>query len=60
MEKFNPKPKQENLNGANKEKKYLYHRVPDNLKGNIIYPLNELKDIHPDLYISNKENYKGI
>lgn len=43
----------------NKEKKYLYHKVPDDLKGNIIYPLNELKNIHPDLYLYKAEKYKG-
>lgn len=41
------------------KKKYLYHKVPEDLKGNIIYPLNELKNIHPDLYLSKSAKYKG-
>ncbi|MFO0743585.1 MAG: hypothetical protein U0469_00860 [Candidatus Paceibacterota bacterium] len=49
----------EGLPKKNTEKRYLYHRVPDDMKGNIIYPLNELKNIHPDLYLSKAIKYKG-
>lgn len=40
-------------------KKYLYHKVPADLKGNIIHPLNELKDIHPELYSSKLKKYEN-
>lgn len=29
---------------------YVYHRVPRKLQGNTLYPLNELKDYHHELY----------
>ncbi len=29
---------------------YIYHRIPDNMIGNILYPLNQLKDISLDSY----------
>lgn len=38
---------------------YLYHRVPENMKGNILYPLNELKNIFPEIYLENVKKYKG-
>lgn len=37
---------------------YLYHRVPINLTGNILYPLNQLKEKFPDLYRVNVSKYK--
>lgn len=33
--------------------------VPINLQGNILYPLNELKEIHPDLYEQKLKKYAG-
>ncbi|MBK8551651.1 MAG: hypothetical protein IPL53_11555 [Ignavibacteria bacterium] len=38
---------------------YLYHRVPKNLRGNVLYPLNTLKEIHPDLYEQQASKYAG-
>ncbi|HMS64522.1 MAG TPA: hypothetical protein PKD83_04625 [Ignavibacteria bacterium] len=38
---------------------YLYHRVPQNLKGNILYPLNTLKEIHPVIYEEQIRKYTG-
>ena len=38
---------------------YLYHRVPKNLKGNILYPLNVLKEKHPDIYEEQASKYIG-
>lgn len=38
---------------------YLYHRVPPDLRGNILYPLNELRIIFPDLYPIKTAKYKG-
>lgn len=38
---------------------YLYHRVPKNLQGNILYPLNTLKDMHPDIYQEHYAKYLG-
>lgn len=37
---------------------YLYHRVPLDMRGDILYPLNQLKDIYPDIY--GKENAKYV
>jgi hypothetical protein len=36
---------------------FLYHRVPANLRGSTLYPLNQLREIHPDLYEELKGNY---
>ena len=38
---------------------YLYHRVPENMKGDILYPLNQLKNVYPDIYLKEVEKYKG-
>jgi hypothetical protein len=38
---------------------YLYHRVPPKMFGNIIYPLNELKEIYPRSYHFKTMKYKG-
>jgi hypothetical protein len=32
------------------EKKYLYHRVPENMRGTFLYPLSTLRYMHRDLY----------
>jgi hypothetical protein len=37
----------------------LYHRVPDNMVGDTLYPLNELKDIHPDVYERERTKREG-
>ncbi len=38
---------------------YIYHRVPNNLKGDVLYPLNTLKDIYPDIYDVEAGKYIG-
>jgi hypothetical protein len=38
---------------------YLYHRVPDNLKGTILYPLNILKETEPEIYKDHVKKYEG-
>lgn len=38
---------------------YIYHRVPKNMRGNILYPLNVLKEIHPDIYKKEVSKYDG-
>jgi hypothetical protein len=40
-------------------KQYLYHRVPPKLLGNIIYPLNQLKDLYPRAYNYKVQKYVG-
>jgi hypothetical protein len=40
-------------------KKYLYHRAPANMQGNILYPLNALKEINSKLYNFQASKYKG-
>lgn len=39
---------------------YLYHHVPNDQKGNVIYPLNQLKDRFPDIYTVQYAKYKNI
>lgn len=38
---------------------YIYHRVPSDLCGSILYPLNQLKIIYPEVYASKVKNYHG-
>lgn len=38
---------------------YFYHRVVENMQGTILYPLNQLKDIYPDVYKKHLEKYEG-
>jgi hypothetical protein len=38
---------------------YIYHRVPDNLKGDSLYPLNTIKNIYPDIYANEVSKYAG-
>ncbi len=38
---------------------YLYHSVPKNLQGNILYPLNTLKEKHPEIYEQQVSKYVG-
>lgn len=37
---------------------YVWHRVPENLQGNILFPLNKLKEFNLDLYNQYNEKYK--
>jgi hypothetical protein len=41
------------------EKSFLYHRVPEDMRGTTLHPLNSLKDMHPDLYVEKSAKYKG-
>jgi len=36
---------------------FIYHRVPDNMTGNILYPLSELMEVHPELHALHKSRY---
>lgn len=38
---------------------FLYHRAPPKMKGDILYPLNQLKNIDLDLYEQAFSKYKG-
>lgn len=38
---------------------YLYHWVPQNMFGDILYPLNVLKDKYPEIYKEHKRKYEG-
>jgi hypothetical protein len=38
---------------------YLYHRVHQDMRGDILYPLNLLKDKFPDIYTEKKQKYDG-
>lgn len=38
---------------------FVYHRVPENLRGTVLYPLNMLKDVFPDIYTETVRKYEG-
>ncbi len=38
---------------------HLYHMVPRNLEGSVLYPLNQLRDSHPHLFEQHIAKYKG-
>ncbi len=39
---------------------FLYHHVPDNVEGNILYPLNEMTRVFPDVFNKQKAKYDAI
>jgi hypothetical protein len=39
---------------------YLYHHVPNNQTGSIIYPLNQLKEKFPEIYSQQYSKYDNI
>lgn len=39
---------------------YLYHKVPEEMKGHVLYPLNRLKDLYPDIYSKRIESYNDL
>ncbi len=38
---------------------YLYHRVPENMQGSVLYPLNILKEKYPEIYQKQVGKYVG-
>ena len=38
---------------------YLYHIMPKDMKGNLLYPLNELKNKYPKIYKEQIKKYKN-
>lgn len=36
---------------------YIYHAVPEHMEGSTLYPLNNLKDIYPEIYQDRVEKY---
>jgi hypothetical protein len=38
---------------------FVYHKVPEKMSGNIIYPLSTLRELHPDLYENRTERHKN-
>lgn len=38
---------------------YVYHRVPKNMIGTMLYPLNELKRLYPEIYDAQVKKYEG-
>ena len=38
---------------------FLYHARPPEMRGDVLYPLNQLKAIHPDAYEREKRKYDG-
>ena len=39
---------------------FLYHHVPEGQIGDVIYPLNQLKVLYPDLYGHHYKKYDGL
>jgi hypothetical protein len=39
--------------------RFVYHRVPVNLTGSVLYPLNQLKQVHPDVAVVQLKKYQG-
>ncbi len=37
----------------------LYHFVPPNMRGNVLYPLNAMKEVYPDIYREAYGKYEG-
>ncbi len=38
---------------------HLYHLCSREFRGSVLYPLNDLRAIHPDLYAREREKYSG-
>ena len=38
---------------------YVYHRVPDDVQGNVLRPLNSWRDLDPTLYAKKAAKYVG-
>lgn len=38
---------------------YVYHLVPPAMKGTTLYPLNELKELFPEIYAAEVAKYRG-
>ncbi len=41
------------------KKGFVYHLVPSNLRGAVLYPLNRLKVIYPDIAATHMTKYQG-
>ena len=39
--------------------RYLYHVIPENLQGQYLMPLNQLKKNHPEIYQEHLKKYEG-
>ena len=40
-------------------KTMLYHAVPNDMQGTVLYPLNKLRDAHPKQYVDAMKKYEG-
>jgi hypothetical protein len=38
---------------------FLYHLMPKNMRGNVLYPLNVLRDKYPEAYADAVKKYEG-
>jgi hypothetical protein len=41
------------------EELFAYHRIVENIRGTILYPLNRLEEIYPDAYAEHVKKYEG-
>jgi hypothetical protein len=44
---------------SNRKTWFVYHRVPFNLTGSVLYPLNQLKQVYPKVAVTKLEKYQG-
>lgn len=52
-------PELHNIESREKPGEYLYHMAPKEQRGEMLMPLNELKNQHPDLYEKAVAKYAG-
>ena len=38
---------------------FIYHKVPADMSGNILYPLNVMEKINPEIYEKAVKKYEG-
>ena len=38
---------------------YIYHEIPENMCGSVLYPLNILKEKYPEIYNEHVKKYEG-
>ncbi len=47
------------LSTSDTKTRFVYHHVPVNLTGSVLYPLNELKQVYPDVAVVQLKKYQG-
>lgn len=58
MKSFEQPPLVEASESHEEPVQYLYHRVPENLVGDVLYPLNKLKEVDSATYVAAVAKYE--